>query len=303
MKAAPASMMAGVQAPLRLTSLDNPRLKRVVHLRKQRNRREEGVFVAEGFREVGRALQAGLELLELFWSEKQTGLRHAELLARLPELAQSQGRLIELPPTLLAKITYLDEPEGILGVFRKPLWSLEQLADDMRAAGEGIPLYLIANGTNKPGNLGAMARTAAAAGAAALLAADADVDAFNPNAIRASTGAVFTLPVISGSSEELIRFLRDHGIAIFSATPDATLRYTDADFTKPAAIVIGAEDTGVTPAWRAAADALITIPMTPSVVDSLNASNTAAILLFEAVRQRGHGQREDNGPRGTTDPT
>lgn len=286
MKPATDHMMAGVHPPLRLTSLDNPRLKRVVHLRKQRNRREEGVFVAEGFREVGRALDAGLELLELFWSPEQTNLNHEQLLKRLPALAEAEGWLIELPPVLLAKITYLDSPEGILGVFRKPIWSLEQLGGDLDASGAAAPLILIANGTNKPGNLGAMARTAAAAGAAAMFAADADVDAFNPNAIRASTGAVFTLPIISGSSEELIQFLRGRAIAIFAATPDATLHYTDADFIKPSAIVIGAEDSGVTPPWRKAADALITIPMAASVVDSLNASNSAAILLFEAVRQR-----------------
>jgi TrmH family RNA methyltransferase len=286
-------MMIGVQPPLRLTSLDNPRLKRVVHLRKQRNRRDEGVFVAEGFREVGRALDAGLDLLELFWSPEQTRLSHAELLKRLPALAHSQARLIDLPPALLVKIAYLDEPEGILGVFRKPRWSLEDLDADPTRPASRPPLYLIANGTNKPGNLGAMARTAAAAGVTALFAADADVDAFNPNAIRASTGAVFTLPIVSASSQELIQFLRDRSVPIFAATPDATTAYTDADFTKPAAIVIGAEDTGVTPPWAAAARALITIPMAHSLVDSLNASNSAAILLFEALRQRGIRMKDE----------
>jgi TrmH family RNA methyltransferase len=278
-----------MRPPLQITSTENPRVKRIAQLRKQRERRKGGQFIAEGFREVGRALEAGLALQELFWSPQQTGLSLETLLQRLPALAHGNPLLMEVTPALLKKMTYLDEPEGVLAVFEQPLWSLQTLP---APSAQGTPLYLVANGTNKPGNLGAMARTAAAAGATALLTADAEVDAFNPNAIRASTGAVFTLPILSAPSAKLIRFLQAQHITIAAATPEASILYSQANLAGPLAVVIGAEDTGLTSPWRAAADLRLTIPMSGGLVDSLNASAAAAILLFEALRQR-HSARED----------
>lgn len=271
-----------MRPPLLLTSTDNPRLKRLIHLRKQRDRREEGVFVAEGLREVSRALAAGLTLRELFWSPNHAHLTLEDLLHHLPSLPQTDASLYQITSPLVAKISNLDNPEGLFAIFDSPAWRLEDIPTDPAKA----DLFLIANAINKPGNLGAMARTASAAGATALLTADAVVDPFNPNAIRASTGAVFTLPIISASTPDLLDFLRRRKVRLLAATPDATTPYWDADLTVPIAFVIGAEDTGVTPDWLAAADQQITVPMSQEAVDSLNASNAAAILLFECLRQR-----------------
>ena len=243
------------------------------------------MFVAEGFREIGRALDANLHLVELYFSPDRAGFGWERLAARLPALARQAPATFQVTAAILENMAYLDEPEGILGVFEPPDWNLSALA----APADQPDLWLVAAGTNKPGNLGAMARSAAAVGASGILAADAEVDPFNPNAIRASTGAVFILPIVSMPSSDAISFLRKRPVRIVAAAPGARMPYTSADLAGPVALVIGAEDQGLSQQWLDAADESISIPMRPTIVDSLNASTTAAILLFEAVRQRtGH---------------
>ncbi|MCX5660446.1 MAG: hypothetical protein NTW19_12090 [Planctomycetota bacterium] len=148
-------------------------------------------------------------------------------------------------------------------------------------------LWLVAVWTQKPGNLGAMARSAEAAGATGLLVADAVVDAFNPNALRSSTGAVLAFPILGGTTPEILAFLAGRGVRVYAASPEATTPYSRVDLVGPTALVIGPEDSGLDDRWRAAATSgLIAIPMRGKLVDSLNASACAAVLLFEAVRQR-----------------
>jgi TrmH family RNA methyltransferase len=180
-------------------------------------------------------------------------------------------------------LAYRDEPEGLLGVFEAPRFSPTDLL-----AGQN-PLILVAVGTAKPGNLGAMVRTAAAAGATGVLAAGAMVDPFNPNAIRASTGAVFEVPVVHMPEADAIAWLQQHRIQILAALVDGTDAYCEVEAAGPTAVVIGPEDSGLGPAWDAAAragGASVRIPMSTTAVDSLNASVTAGILLFDAVRRR-----------------
>ncbi len=265
---------------LPITSPDNPRLKQVLHLRKPRERRKTALLIAEGWREVERALAAGLKVHSLFFSPHLLHLDAPALADRLPQLAASDPLLLHLSPTLLKKIAYHADPEGLLAIVEQPRWELDTLAHLPN------PLWLIANGINKPGNLGAMARTAAAANATGLIAADADVDPFNPNALRASTGAVFSLPIFTLSSEQTIQWLRRHKIRIAAATLESATPYTQADLTGPLAIAIGREETGLTPLFLNAADLRLTIPMQTTHIDSLNASTAAAILLFESLRQR-----------------
>ena len=174
---------------------------------------------------------------------------------------------------VLAKMAYRAEPEGVLAIFEAPARELPR----------GGMLYLVAVGIEKPGNLGAMARTAEAAGADALVVAEGEADVWNPNAIRASTGAVFTLPVVEAGLDEV----RGLGVRLVAAVVDAPTRYSDADLSAPAALVVGAEDEGLDERWRAAADLAVSIPVRGAAADSLNAATAAAILLFEAVRQRG----------------
>jgi TrmH family RNA methyltransferase len=269
--------------PLLITSRTNPRIRRIARLRRQRDRREAGVFVAEGFREVGRAMDAGLQLEELYWNPRLSGMDFEALAARFPAIASRPQAVCEVSVPVLEAMTYLDEPEGIVGVFREPRWEAAQIA----SRADWPDLWLVAAGTGKPGNLGAMARSAAAAGATGIIAADAEVDAFNPNAIRASTGAVFILPILRMSAQAAIDLLHGRGATILAAAADAVESYTSADMTGPVALVIGAEDRGLPRKWLDAADRRISIPMRPGPIDSLNAATTAAVLLFEAVRQRG----------------
>lgn len=277
-----------MRKPLVLTSLDNPRLKRIVRLRKQRERRDEGVFVAEGTREVSRALAAGLKLEEIYWSPDMLRTGIDEWIRSTPGLREQVDRhnafSAQVTPGLFAKMAYIENPEGLLAVFETPVWTMDGLPRGENS-GPNAELYLVAAGISKPGNLGAMVRTAAAAGATAVLS-DSEVDAFNPNAIRASTGAVYALPTIGASRDEITSFLKDRNVRVVVATLEQSVAHTQTDFRPPTAIVIGAEDTGVDEAWLNASAARVRIPMKPGLVDSLNASNAAAILLFEAVRQR-----------------
>jgi TrmH family RNA methyltransferase len=241
-----------------ITSVDNARVKDVVRLRKARERRRTGLFVAEGAREVERAREAGLTIVATYF---------APSLLDWPEGDEVSERV-------LAKMAYRAEPEGVLAVVEAPTHQLPTNGS----------LYLAAVGIEKPGNLGAMARTAEAAGADALLVADAQADPWNPNAIRASTGAVFTLPIVEASLDEA-RALPTHLVA---ATPDAPTAYTEVDLTARTTLAIGAEDVGLPDVWLAAADYAISIPLRGRAADSLNAATAAAILLFEARRQRDH---------------
>jgi len=226
-------------------------------LRKSRERRSSGLFLAEGPREVERARAAGLVLRETYFA---------------PELlAWDEGE--EVSARVLAKMAYRAEPEGVLAVVEIP----------NREVPNDATLILVAVGIEKPGNLGAMARTADAAGADALLVGDANADPWNPNAIRASTGAVFTLPIADVTLED-VRALTLQKIA---AVVGAQGRYTDADLTKPTAFIIGSEDEGLSDPWREVADEQVAIPMAANTADSLNAATSAGVLLFEAVRQRG----------------
>jgi TrmH family RNA methyltransferase len=240
-----------------ITSPDNPRVKEVLRLRKSRERRRSGLFIAEGPREVERARAAGLTV-------------HATYFA--PELlAWDEGE--EVSARVLAKLAYRAEPEGVVAVVGIP----------ERDVPADATLVLVAVAIEKPGNLGAMARTADAAGADALLVGDATADPWNPNAIRASTGAVFTLPI----AEVTLDDVRELSLQKIAAVVGAPKRYTDADLTKPTAVIVGAEDAGLTDAWRNIADDQVAIPMSARTTDSLNAATSAGVLLFEAVRQRG----------------
>jgi TrmH family RNA methyltransferase len=240
-----------------ISSVDNPRVKEVVRLRSSRERRRRGLFLAEGPREVERARAAGLKVVATYFA---------------PALIEWPGGE-EVSERVLAKMAYRAEPEGVLAVVEAPVRELPR----------GGSLYLVAVGIEKPGNLGAMARTAEAAGADALVVAEAQADAWNPNAIRASTGAVFTLPVVEASLDEV----KSLGVRVAAAVVGAGTAYTDADLAGPTALVVGAEDEGLDARWRDAADLAVSIPLRGTAADSLNAATAAAVLLFEAVRQRG----------------
>jgi TrmH family RNA methyltransferase len=259
-----------------ITSRSNPRIKSLVRLRNRRERDRTGHFVIEGFRELRRAVEAGLEL-ETVYSCPSLYLGENE-----PALVESAAGLgaevIEVSPGPFEKASYRDRPEGVMAVARQFDTSLARL----RLADS--PLVLVAEAIEKPGNLGSMLRTAEAAGADAVIVADPTTDPFNPNVVRASLGTLFTVDLAVATTIETIEFLRQARIEILAASPDARTSLFDAHLRGPVALVVGSEQLGLSAEWTEAGTG-VSIPM-PGSMDSLNAATAAGVLLFEAVRQR-----------------
>lgn len=264
----------------RISSRQNERVKAVVALREAAERRRTGLFIAEGMREVQRAAEAGLGIREIFVCPELIRQSIPVIQKALPGFRQAQW--FEVPESVMIKLAYREHPEGILAVCEQPTWTLDTIKARVRPE-----LWLVASGLSKPGNLGAMARTAAAAGVAALIVTGGRIDAFNPNVIRASTGAIFTLPVVEAEVTQALSFFSKRDVKVFAADPCATNSYSRLDLRGPSAIVIGAEDLGVDSAWtQHSAVTPAAIPTAGGLVDSLNASVAAAIFLFEARRQQ-----------------
>lgn len=263
-----------------ITSVRNPKIKEAVSLGYRSDvRRERGLFLVEGRREVGRCLTSGFNARCIFWCPE---LLPSEQLDSITGGAlPASCKVFEVPAEVYAKIAYRGGTEGIIAEVE---WR-ERSLNDLPPSGSTAPLIMVLESVEKPGNLGAVLRSADAAGASALLVCDSPTDIYNPNVIRASVGAVFTVPVVCCKSEEAIKWLKDNGIQILTAQLQDSSLYYETDMTVPTAIVMGTEATGLTPVWREAADAHIRIPML-GAEDSLNVSVSAAILLYEAVRQR-----------------
>jgi RNA methyltransferase, TrmH family len=278
-------------SPERITSLQNPRIKFLVRLRDRRPRDEAGLFLVEGYRQIRRALEKQVRLTELYFSpEWFLGENEPALLAQ----AEAAGaQLFELSREAFAKVAYRERPDGLLAV--APQWrrSLTDLADQLfpaaGATSDGAPPFLlVVEAIEKPGNLGTILRSADAAGVQALVVCDPVTDLFNPNVVRASTGVLFSVPVVIAASTEVRPWLRQQGIRAVATTPAATLRYTDCDLRGPLAIIMGSEQYGLSEFWLREADERVSIPMAGQA-DSLNVALATIITLFEAVRQRGPG--------------
>ncbi|MCY4012880.1 MAG: RNA methyltransferase [Gammaproteobacteria bacterium] len=259
-----------------LTSPANARVKRVVKLRARRHRDRERRFVIEGFRELDSALRAGFPVGEVFYCEQHFAARgEQELVRRL----RDSGAVCE--PTnaaVFAKLSYRHTPDGLLAVAATPELALSRL---------DVPedsLWLVATNIEKPGNLGAMLRTVDAVGASGVLVADPATDPFNPNVVRASVGTLFSVPLAVAGTAEVRAWLADHGIRVVATSPDATTDYAEADLSGSVAIAVGGEHGGLDAEWIAGTEA-VRIPMAGQA-DSINAAMTAAVLLFEASRQR-----------------
>ena len=256
-----------------IISTHNPRIKRLLLLQqKSSERRREGLFVVEGLRELQHCIAAGFRIDTLFVCPPLLGENAASLPA-LPE------RKFEVAPSLYERIAYRGSTEGVMAIVEARILTLS----DLRLREN--PLLIVLEGVEKPGNLGAVLRSADAASADAVIVCDPLTDLYNPNLIRASLGAIFTVPCVACSSEACIDFLKSRGIQILTAQLQDSSLYYDTDMQRATAIVMGTESTGLSSQWRKAADAHIRIPMLGEV-DSLNVSVSAAILLFEAVRQR-----------------
>jgi TrmH family RNA methyltransferase len=270
-----------VGAAEKISSLQNPRIKQLVRLRDRRPRDEAGVFLVEGYREIRRALEKGVALRELYYSPDWfLGANEPTLLA---EAAARGAQLFELSRDAFAKVAYRERPDGLLAV--APQWQrrLEDLA--LPPAGGRPPFLLVVEAIEKPGNLGTILRSADAAGCDAVIVCDPVTDPFNPNVVRASTGVLFSVPLVVAEGTAVLAWLRAHGIRTVATTPAAERIYSDADLRGPLAVVMGSEQYGLSEFWLKHADLPVRIPMAGQA-DSLNVALATVITLFEAVRQR-----------------
>jgi TrmH family RNA methyltransferase len=263
-------------ADLEITSPANPRIKQLVALRRRRSREQAGVTLVEGLAEIELALAAGVRPQALYFCPALASPESLSLAAR----AQALGaEVAQVSRPVFEKISYREGPDGWLAVVP----SVASTLDTIELGPQ--PLVVVCAGLEKPGNLGAILRTADAAGVAAVIAADPVTDWGNPNVVRASKGAVFSVPVASGTSAQVLDWIAGRGLRIVAATPDAAQLVTGTDLTGPTAIAVGAEQTGLTSEWLKRADQKVRIPMFGKT-DSLNVSISAAIIVYEAVRQR-----------------
>ena len=260
-----------------ITSTSNPKIKRLVRLRDRRSRDAEGVFLIEGFRELRRAVEAGVPINELYVCEDLfLGSGEAALAGRI---AATGARLVTVAPAPFRKAAYRERPEGLLAVAPQFDTCLARITPP------GDALILVAEGIEKPGNLGTMLRAADAAGAAALVVADPVTDPFNPNVVRASLGSLFTVPLAVGSTSEVMDWLGSRSVRTVVTTPAASNPHWEVDYAGRVAVAVGSEQYGLSDPWLDGRYEQARIPMSGSA-DSLNAATAAGIALFEAVRQR-----------------
>lgn len=261
-----------------ITSTQNPKIRNVIALEKPRERRKQSLFVVEGVKETGLAIHAGYRISNLFFCDELIAQNEVEAMG-LPEKV-----LIPVSRDVFDKIAVRENSGGVVAVAEQKVHRL----DDIRLRPN--PLVLVLEAVEKPGNLGAILRTADAANLDAVIICDPLTDFYNPNVIRSSIGCVFTVPVAAATSEEAITWLKKNNISIYCTWLQASKPYHHIDYTVPSAIVMGTESTGLSATWVSAATSNIIIPMGGSI-DSMNVSTAAAVVVFEAKRQRGDQNR------------
>lgn len=262
----------------KISSSQNPAIKKILQLQeKSRTRNKENSFVVEGWREINLALNAGYIFVEVYYTPEIFPVE--ELQKAFPEYNE-KVKLVEITSAVYKKIAYRGSTEGIIGIATQKDLHLENIVLQ-----RSHPLILVAEAPEKPGNIGALLRTADAAAVDAVLIADPKGDLYNPNIIRSSIGCLFTNQIATGSSAEIIDFLKKHRVAIYSAALQASVPYCEVDYRKGSAIVVGTEATGLTEQWLSNTSQNILIPM-QGKIDSMNVSVAAGILIFEAKRQR-----------------
>jgi TrmH family RNA methyltransferase len=261
----------------RIRSVQNSRIKRAMRLRDRRGRRQQRRIIIDGLRETSRALQCGVQAVEIFVLESlldQPG--HDEFLT----FSRASGvEPVAVSDEVFGKLAFGDRADGVVMIAAEPQMQLHEIV---------VPrggLICVLEALEKPGNLGAIVRTADAAGVSAVIVVEGVTDIYNPNAIRASVGAIFRLPVCAATSVQAFDWLRAQRATIFAARVDAKIPYTAVDFRRTSAIVLGSETEGLSDVWQGESIVPVLVPMS-GIVDSLNVSAAAAVLFYEAVRQR-----------------
>jgi RNA methyltransferase, TrmH family len=259
-----------------ITSPNNPEIKSLLLLQeKARERKKTGSFVVEGLREINLALSGGYAMQTLYFLPDLINETTA------PHIFQQTPHIVAINTEVYQKIAYRESTEGIIAIFKTKDHTLNQWKPR-----NANPLILIAESPEKPGNIGALLRTADAAGIDAVWIANPNTDLYNPNVIRSSVGCLFTTHTLIGTNAEMIAYLQNNKYQILTAAlQDKAVNYLNVDYTVPTAIIVGTESTGLSEEWLNAANQSIIIPMR-GTIDSMNVSVAAAILVFEAVRQR-----------------
>ncbi len=256
----------------KITSLQNTLVKHALSLREGKDRREQGMTVIDGLREIKRALEAGIVLSKVFYVDTLEE-------SFLKILRVRKIELIEVSDKVMEKLAYGERHEGVLAIALTPVLTL----NDLKLSPQ--PLVVVLESLEKPGNLGAILRTCDGVGVEAVLVCDPKTDVYNPNVIRSSTGIIFKLPVVCAKAQEIVTFLKSAAIKTCAATPAGTQVYSKVNFKGSWALVLGSEHKGLSGFWLKAAEVMVKIPM-KGMADSLNVSTSAAIILYEALRQR-----------------
>lgn len=285
----PVSGPPPITAHLELTSVANPRVKTLIGLRRRRQRDQLGLMLIEGHEELSLALSAGVVPVSLYYCPEL--VREPDHLRTAADIAALGSEIVQVGSRVFEKVAYRESPDGWLAVVRTVPTDLAALKTTEN------PLTLVCESVEKPGNLGAMLRTADAVGVDAVIAARPITDWGNPNIVRASKGTVFAVPVAAADSPEVLDWARAGSMQVVAATPDTDVLFTDIDYTGPTAIAVGSEKHGLSREWLDSADVLVRIPMSGRA-NSLNVATSAAIILYEALRQRGLSTARENGSTG-----
>lgn len=259
-----------------ITSHQNPKIKHVLALEKARERNQQNVFVVEGLKELALALEGNYVVNTVFFCPQIISTE------AVLKIVSDESLLIPVQQNVFEKIAYRDSTGGIVALLQQRRHILENITLRKNA------LVLVLEAVEKPGNLGAVLRTADAANIDAVIICDPQTDFYNPNVIRSSVGCIFTTQIASSTSQETITWLKKNKMSIFASSLESSTPYYKIDFTAPCAIIMGTESTGLSDVWIRAADSTVIIPMRGKI-DSMNVSNATAVLVFEACRQRGFG--------------
>lgn len=265
-----------------ITSLQNPKVKQVLHLRDRHERDQTGQFLIEGYREILRALDAGWKIETLFTCQELfLGSNEPALIQRMI----SRGTMhLTCAEKAFHKMSYRDRPDGLLAIAPQKHLKLDDLKQQ-QATKQALPFYVVAEAIEKPGNLGTILRSSDAVGVTGLIVCDRCTDIYNPNVVRASVGTLFTVPTVEAKGEETLQWLKSQGIMILAATPHAAQEFTQVNLVQPIAIAVGTEQLGLSERWMQQADLQVRIPMN-GVADSLNVAMATTLLLYEVHRQR-----------------
>jgi len=263
---------------IEISSFSNPRIKDITKLRKRSHRDKSGLMIIEGYREIKRALASNIQIEELYFAEEC--FQQNSINDFVDKCEDAEIKLFQCSKAIFEKISYRDSPDGLLALAPQISNSMD-IMDNLKEN----PLIVVAEAIEKPGNLGTILRSADGAGVDAVIVCDRCTDINNPNVVRASTGTIFSIPVIETSTEKTIKWLQENKFTIVATTPHTDVLYTDIDMTGPTAIVVGTEKDGLSDKWLNQNNAEVKIPML-GIADSLNVSTATTILLYEALRQR-----------------